>query len=85
MSFVDKLKGFVEASRAGFFLGLLIKEIRKQLDGDGNGKVEPAEVLEALPTDILLKYGGEFISKVVPLLVPIVKLVQAEVAKRNKV
>ncbi len=85
MSFVDKLKSFVEASRAGFFISLLVKEIRKQVDVNGDGKVEVAEVLEKLPTDMLLKYGGEFISKVVPLLVPIVKLVQAEVAQRNKV
>lgn len=76
MSFIDGVKDFIEKSRAGIVIALLVKEIRTRLDKDGDGKIEVAEILEALPTEILLKYGGELLRKLVPLLIPVVKAIQ---------
>lgn len=86
MSFIEGVKGFIEKSRAGVVIALLVKEIRTRLDKNGDGEVDVAEILHAIPTDLLFKFGGGTIAKILPSLISIVQVLQKELgAKKPKV
>jgi hypothetical protein len=72
MSFIDNVKGFIEKSRAGILLAAVIKEVRSRLDINGDGQLDEAEILQALPTDLVLKYGGPLVSS---LILPVAMLI----------
>ena len=86
MSFIDKVKGFIEASRVGGLIALLVQGIRGKLDKNGDGEIDVAEILHAIPTDLLFKFGGGTIAKILPSLISIVQVLQKELgAKKPKV
>jgi hypothetical protein len=76
MSFIDGVKGFVEASRVGGLIALLVQGIRGKLDKNGDGEVDVAEVLQAIPADLLFKFGGGTITQILPALITIVQVLQ---------
>jgi hypothetical protein len=86
MSFIEGVKGFIEASRVGGLIALIVQGIRGKLDKNGDGEVDVAEVLHAIPTDLLFKFGGETIAQILPALITIVQVLQKELgAKEPKV
>ena len=83
MNFIDGVKDFIEKSRAGIVIALLVKEIRTRLDKDGDGEVDVAEILHAVPTDLLFKFGGDTIAQILPALITIVQVLQKELGAKK--
>jgi len=85
MSFIDGVKGFVEASRVGGLIGQLSLIVRSKLDSNGDGHVDAKEVSDALPNSIKNQFGIGVILEAVPLAIQLVKLLQKALAKKPTV
>jgi hypothetical protein len=72
MSFIDKIKGFIEVSRVGKLFGTIVYIVRQQLDTDGDGVVEADEILKAIPANVLGFFLPAVVTKWLPTIIEII-------------
>jgi len=72
MSFIDKIKGFIEISRVGKLFGTIVYIVRQQLDTDGDGVVEADEILKAIPANVLGFFLPAVVTKWLPTIIEII-------------
>jgi hypothetical protein len=72
MSFIDKIKGFIEVSRVGKLFGTIVYLVRQQLDTDGDGVVEADEILKAIPANVLGFFLPAIVTKWLPTIIEII-------------
>ena len=72
MSFIDKIKGFIEVSRVGKLFGTIVYLVRQQLDTDGDGVVEADEILKAIPANVLGFFLPAVVTKWLPTIIEII-------------
>jgi hypothetical protein len=81
MSFLDKIKSFIDASRVGKLLATIIYFIRKELDTDSDGVIEPEEILKAIPENVLGFFLPAVVIKWLPTIIEIVIDLQKSLKK----
>jgi hypothetical protein len=85
MSFLDKVKAFFGGgkSRLGDLLGAVGYIVRDRYDTNKNGKIDPDEVLQAIPTSVTVAFPPAKLLKWVPVLIEAYADLQGSLPKKD--
>lgn len=81
MSFVEDIKGFIEVSRVGKLLGMIVYLVRQQLDTDGDGVVEANEIFDAIPEKLLRLFLPAVVAEQLPTIIKVIIAFQKAIRK----